>query len=52
MTQAGSVQYLAVRRSCPGPSEGTDPSGHKGKGLRMESLGKGGVGLDLQHLLL
>lgn len=30
--------------------EGTDPSGHKGKGLRMESLGKGGVSLDLRHL--
>lgn len=30
--------------------EGANPSGHKGKGLRMESLGKGGVSLDLQHL--
>ena len=30
--------------------EGADPSGHKGKGLRMKSLGKGGFRLDLRHL--
>ena len=30
--------------------EGANPSGNKGKGLRMESLEKGGVSLDLQHL--
>ena len=30
--------------------EGASPSVNKGKGLRMESLGKGGVSLDLQHL--